>query len=138
MPRPVTSPWAITTLRVRRLKAVGVRPARQFGAVRVQVEPDRRGRAGGQRRDQAPGRFAVGCHERPDHRGRGGVAPRGGVAGDALAGRAAGLRDDDPVREGGQAGEDVPAVRTERGPVQVKDGGQVRLGGGADPVAVTT
>jgi hypothetical protein len=119
-----------------RFQAAGVRPARELGAVRVKVEPDRRARVRGQFRDEAPGRPAVRRDERADHRRRGVAPPGGRVADDArsrrLPGPLAGLQHDDPVREARQAGEDRAAVGAERGAVQREDRREVRLGSGAD------
>ena len=71
-----------------------------------------------------------GRHERADHGGRGVVAPRGGVAGDA-AGRSS--MHGDPVREVRQPGEDARRGprRTRRGPRRGSRAGRP-AGGGPD------
>ena len=113
-----------------RFEAVGVRPAGQLGAVRVQVEADRRACRGGELRDEARGRLGVGRHQRADHRGRDVVAPGGGVAGDAV-GRVSrtAIRSAKPGRRPRIA----PAVRAERRAVQRRgSAGRSASVGGAD------
>jgi hypothetical protein len=105
---------------------VVTRPFREFGPVRVQVEPQRAGHLGGQVGDEPTGVGTARGDDRAYHRDRA-VAPGRRVAGDALAG----LDHPQAFGEGGQAPQQIPPVGAECRFVDIGNRGHVRGGGGA-------